>query len=37
MTKAWLHIIHATIQEHGPAATADEFFEFHPQLGQKKS
>ena len=36
MTQAWLHIIHTTIQEYGPKATADEFFEFHPQLGQKK-
>ena len=24
------------IQEYGTCATADEFFEFHPQLGQKK-
>jgi len=36
MTMAWLHIIHATIQVYGPRATADEFFDFHPQLGQKK-
>jgi hypothetical protein len=36
MTMAWLHIIHATITIYGPLATADEFFEFHPQLGQKK-
>jgi hypothetical protein len=36
MTQAWLHIIHTTIQEYGPKATADEFYDFHPQLGQKK-
>ena len=36
MTMAWLHIIHATIQIYGPRATADEFFDFHPQLSQKK-
>jgi hypothetical protein len=37
MTQAWLRIIHTTIQEYGPRATADEFFDFHPQLGQKKA
>jgi hypothetical protein len=36
MTMAWLHIIYTTIEEYGPRATADEFFEFHPQLGQNK-
>lgn len=36
MTMAWLYVIHATIQVYGQKATADEFFEFHPQLGQKK-
>ena len=36
MTMAWLHVIHATIQVYGKRATADEFFDFHPQLGQKK-
>lgn len=36
MTMAWLHVIHATIQVYGQRATADEFFDFHPQLGQKK-
>ena len=36
MTMAWLQVIHATIQVYGPRATADEFFDFHPQLGQKK-
>jgi hypothetical protein len=36
MTQAWLRIIHTTIEEYGPRATADEFFDFHPQLSQKK-
>ena len=36
MTMAWLHIIHETVKLYGPRATADEFFDFHPQLGQKK-
>jgi hypothetical protein len=36
MTQAWLRIIHTTIQEYGPRTTADDFFDFHPQLGQKK-
>ena len=36
MTMAWLHIIHATILVYGPRESADEFFDFHPQLGQKK-
>ncbi len=37
MTQAWLRIIHTTIQEYGPLPTADEFFDFHPQLSQKKN
>ena len=36
MTQAWLRIVHTTIQEYGTSATADEFFETHPQLSQKK-
>jgi hypothetical protein len=36
MTMAWLHIIFTTIQVYGSCATADDFFDFHPQLGQKK-
>jgi hypothetical protein len=36
MTMAWLHLIYATIQVYGRKPTADEFFDFHPQLGQKK-
>ena len=37
MTQAWLSIIHATIEEYGTHATADEFFDSHPQLSQKKN
>jgi hypothetical protein len=36
MTQAWLRIIHCTLSEYGPAQTADEFFDEHPQLAQKK-
>jgi hypothetical protein len=36
MTQAWLRIIHTTMHEYGQRATADEFFDFHPQLSQKK-
>jgi hypothetical protein len=32
----WLRIIEMTVQEYGPRATADDFFDFHPQLSQKK-
>jgi hypothetical protein len=35
-TQFWLRIIHTTVQEYGSLATADEFFDFHPQLSQKK-
>jgi len=36
MTMAWLRIIHTTMQEYGQRVTADEFFDLHPQLSQKK-
>ncbi|HWB02826.1 MAG TPA: hypothetical protein VG796_07350 [Verrucomicrobiales bacterium] len=36
MTMAWLRIIHATMQIYGAKETADEFFDLHPQLSQKK-
>jgi hypothetical protein len=35
-TMAWLHFIAVTLAEYGPAATADEFFDFHPQLSSVK-
>jgi hypothetical protein len=37
MTQFWLWIIRMTVQQYGALATADEFFEFHPQLSEKKS
>ena len=36
MTMAWLRIIDTTMQVYGQRATADEFFDFHPQLAEKK-
>jgi hypothetical protein len=36
LTLFWLKIIQTTLQEYGPRATADEFFDFHPQLSEKK-
>src|SRR5437762_2066332 len=36
MTMAWLHVINTTMQVYGQKPTADEFFDFHPQLGHKK-
>jgi hypothetical protein len=36
MTQAWLRIIHATVQVYGQRENADDFVDFHPQLGQKK-
>ncbi len=37
MTQFWLRIVQATVQQYGGLATADEFFDFHPQLSQKKN
>ena len=36
VTMFWLRIIEMTVQEYGEKPTADEFFDFHPQLSQKK-
>ncbi len=36
LTIFWLRIIEMTVQEYGQRETADAFFEFHPQLSQKK-
>jgi len=36
MTRAWMRLVLVTLCEYGPAASADEFFELHPQLSQKK-
>ena len=37
MTQAWLRLIASTISVYGPRDSSDEFFEFHPQLSQKKA
>lgn len=36
MTHAWVHLIDATLLEHGPAETADAFLDRHPHLGKKE-
>lgn len=36
MTQAWMRLVHVTLCEYGPAPSADEFFEQHPQLAEKK-
>lgn len=37
ITQFWLRIVQMTVQEYGQMPTADEFFDFHPQLSQKKN
>ncbi len=37
MTQAWMHLVHFTLCEYGPAENADAFFENSPHLSQKKS
>ena len=37
MTQAWLRLIYLALSEYGPAASADEFFDQHPELSQKKT
>jgi len=37
VTQFWLRIVEATVQQYGQLPTADEFFDFHPQLSQKKN
>jgi hypothetical protein len=36
MTQAWMRLVHVTLCEYGPAASADEFFALNPQLTEKK-
>lgn len=36
MTQAWMRLVQVTLCEYGLASTADEFFELHPQLAEKK-
>jgi hypothetical protein len=35
MTQAWMHLVHFSLCEFGPAASADEFCDKNPQLSQK--
>ena len=37
LTCAWLHLVHMTLRQFGPAASADAFFDAQSQLGQKRS
>jgi len=37
MTRAWLRLVQLALEEHGPAASADEFCEQHPELSQKNA
>jgi hypothetical protein len=36
LTMFWLRLVQMTAQEYGGRPTADEFFDFHPQLSQTK-
>ena len=36
ITQFWLRIVETTVQQYGQFPTADAFFDFHPQLSQKK-
>jgi hypothetical protein len=36
MTQAWLRLVHCCLTQYGPAATADRFYEEHPELSQSK-
>jgi hypothetical protein len=35
LTQAWMRLVHHTLQEHGPAATADAFLDQHSHLLDK--
>ena len=37
MTQAWLRLIACTMAVYGSRNSADDFFDFHPQLSQKKA
>ena len=37
ITQFWLRLIQTTVEQYGQLATADEFFDFHPELSQKKN
>jgi predicted N-acetyltransferase YhbS len=37
MTCAWLHLVHTTLRQFGPSASADAFLDAQSQLGQKRN
>ena len=37
MTCAWLQLVHTTLCQFGPAASADAFFDAHTQLNEKRT
>jgi hypothetical protein len=37
MTQAWIHLVHCTLQEFGPAENADAFVDKHTQLLSKRA
>jgi hypothetical protein len=37
VTQFWLRVIAMTVEQYGEKPCADEFFDFHPQLGEKKT
>lgn len=36
LTRAWLHLVHTTLCQFGPAASAGEFFDAQTQLNDKR-
>ena len=36
MTLAWMRLVQHALTERGPAASSDQFFERHPELGNPK-
>jgi hypothetical protein len=37
MTQAWLHLVHTTLRQFGPASSADAFLDAQTQLGGKRA
>jgi hypothetical protein len=37
MTQAWLHLVHTTLRQFGPANSADEFLDAQSQLSSKRT
>ena len=37
ITIFWLRIVQTTVQQYGARENADDFYDFHPQLSQKKN